>query len=203
VSALEAPSEILLVALFKDAARAESAVESLWRRGFDSDRMSLLAREPGRSAGKDHPSGPGWRQQRAVSAHLWFRFQRSAVLRLPELGRLVALGPLAEELVEGPAANRGAMRLPLALRRLGLSGTDAARLERALQEHRVLFVAEVPRADARDWAGLLKVGGAESLTAHLRLEPWPVRRRPRRRSRGAAADIRHDDTVGSNPDVGH
>jgi hypothetical protein len=183
VTALEAPSDIVLVALFKDAARAEAAVESLWRRGFDSDRLSLLAREPGRSTGKVRPSVPGWRRQRAVSAHLWFRFQRSAILRLPELGVLVALGPLAEELVDGPAANRGAMRLPLALRRLGLSGTDAARLERVLHDHRILLLAEVPRADARDWAALLKVGGAESLTAHLRLEPWPVRRRPRRRPR--------------------
>jgi hypothetical protein len=183
VTALEAPSELLLVAFFKDATRAESAVESLWRRGFDSNHMSLLAREPRTSADKGRPSVPGWRRQRAVSAHLWFRFQRSAILRLPELGLLVALGPLAEELVDGPAANRGAMRLPLALRRLGLSGTDAARLERALHERRVLILAEVPRADARDWAALLKVGGAESLTAHVRLEPWPVRRRPRRRPR--------------------
>jgi hypothetical protein len=191
MTALEAPSEILLMALFEDAARAESAVESLWRRGFDPNHLSLLAREPGTRRVEGGSRAADWRRQKAVTPHLWFRFERSAFVRLPDLGFVVALGPIAHELSEGPAAQRrGAARLATALRRLGLPAAEAPRFDQALQKRRVVLAAEVRRAEAQEWAALLQVAGAAFMTAHLKLDAWPqdtrhqkVRRRSRRSPR--------------------
>jgi hypothetical protein len=186
MTALEAPSEILLMALFDDAARAESAVESLWRRGFDPNRLSLLAREPGMRRAETGSRPPDWRRQRAVTPHLWFRFQRSALVRLPHLGLVVALGPIAQELSEGPASHRGSARLTTALRRLGLPAAEAPRFDQALQKRLVVLAAQVRRAEAHEWAALLQVAGAAFMTAHLRLDAWPrvaQRRKARRGSR--------------------
>ena len=186
MTALEAPSEILLMALFEDAARAESAVESLWRRGFDSTRLSLLARERGRPLAEGGSRTPDWRRQRAVSPHLWFRFPQSALVRLPDLGFVVALGPIAEELCEGPASGRGSARLPTALRRLGLSAAEAPVFEQALLKRQVVLAAHVSRAEAHEWAALLRVAGAAFITAHLRLDAWPNDNRRRRGHRASS-----------------
>lgn len=187
MTALEAPSEILLMALFEDAGRAESAVESLWRRGFDSNCLSLLAREPRLRRVESGSRAPDWRRQRAVTPHLWFRFQRSALVRLPHLGLVVALGPIAQELLEGPASRRhGAAQLATALRRLGLPAAEAPRFDQALQKRLIVLAAQVRRAEAHEWAALLHVAGAAFMTAHLRLDAWPqgaYRQKGRRGSR--------------------
>lgn len=183
------------MALFHDAGRAESSVESLWRRGFEPERLSLLAREPGRPTdGKGAPA-PDWKRQKSVSPHLWFRFQRSAIVRLPHLGLVVALGPVAGELAEGPAAGRGEMRLPLALRRLGLAATRTPRIEKALRHGLILLAAAVARAEAQEWAAVLQEGGAVSLTAHLRLEPWPHEKRGPHGGPSPRRDWRHHDVL--------
>jgi hypothetical protein len=195
MTGLEAPSEILLVALFENAGRAESAVESLWRRGFDSDRLSLLARESGTSLPEPDPPVPGWERQRAVTPHLWFRFQRSARVRLPHLGFVVALGPIARELSEGPASGRGSARLPTALRRLGLSASEAPAFEEALDKRQVVLVAQVSRGEAHEWAALLQVAGARFITAHVRLDAWPQGGRRRRARRASRRSSRRHHTV--------
>ena len=195
MTALEAPSEILLMALFEGAARAESAVESLWRRGFDSDRLSLLAPETGMSPAVAGSSAPDWQRQRAVSPHLWFRFQQSARVRLPRLGFVVALGPVARELSEGPASGRGSARLPTALRRLGLPAGEAPRFEQALHKRLVVLAAQVSRGEAHEWAALLQVAGAAFITAHLRLGAWPQDHRRRRSRRASRRSSRRGHTV--------
>jgi hypothetical protein len=182
MSALKPPSDFLLVALFPDAKRAEAAVRALLRQGLGEGRLSLFARETGRPPGAAPRGGDGSRQQ-AVASDLWFRFSQSAIVRLPELGLAVALGPLAVELTQGPASRAGRLRLEAALRRLGLPSRDGPRLERAVQEGHVLLIAIVARADAHDWSALLQKEGAESLSAHVHLDPWP-RDKPPRHSRG-------------------
>jgi hypothetical protein len=192
MSALAAPSEVLLVALFGGGTvRVEAAVESLWRRGLEAERLSLLALEP---AGRKPPKSaslPDWRRQRAVTPHLWFRFPVSAIVHLPQLGSAVALGPLAEELTRGPAIRRGRPRLDTALRRLGLPPEETPRLCRELGSGRILLVACVARSEVQDWGAQLQLAGAESLTAHPRLDPWPVYVRPRRRHREARRSPDH------------
>jgi hypothetical protein len=187
MSALKPPSDFLLVALFPDAKRAEGAVRALWRKGLGEAQLSLFARDPGRAAGASGPSAAGpvsdGRRQQAVSSELWARFSRSAVVRLPELGLAVALGPLAVELTHGPAARGGRLRLEAALRRLGLPSRHGPRLERAVKEGHVLLVATVAPAAAQSWGALLQKEGAQSLSAHLRLDPWP-RDKPPQRPRG-------------------
>jgi hypothetical protein len=182
MSALRPPSDFLLVALFPDAKRAEAAVRALWRQGVGEEQLSLFARDSGRAAGANGPVPDGRRQQ-AVSSELWARFSRSAVVRLPELGLAVALGPLAVELTQGPAARGGRLRLEAALRRLGLPSRHGPRLERAVKEGRVLVVATVAPASAQSWGALLQKEGAGSLSAHLRLDPWP-RDKPPHHPRG-------------------
>jgi hypothetical protein len=195
MSALKRPSDFLLVALFPDTRRAEGAVRALWRQGLAEDQLSVLARDPrkvagGATGGAGHGGGPvgagpapeGARQQ-AVSPALWSRFSRTAVVRLPELGLAVALGPLAVELTQGPAARGGRLRLETALRRLGLPSRHGPRLERAVREGHVLLVATVAPAAAQSWSTLLQKEGAESLSAHVHLDPWP-RDKPPRHPRG-------------------
>jgi hypothetical protein len=184
MSALAAPSQVLLVAFFGGGSvRVEAAVESIWRRGLESERLSLLALEPAGRRETKSSSLPDWRRQRAVTPHLWFRFPLSAIVHLPHLGSAVALGPLAEELTRGPAVRRGRPRLETALRRLGLSGEETPRLSRELGNGRILLVAQVARSEVQDWGALLQLAGADSLTAHPCLDPWPGETRPRRRRR--------------------
>jgi hypothetical protein len=183
MSALAAPSEVLLVAVFGGGSvRVEAAVESLWRRGLEPERLSVLAPEPSGRRPKDS-SLPDWRRQRAVTPHLWFRFPLSAIVHLPHLGSAVALGPLAEELTRGPAVRRSRPRLETALRRLGLSVEETPRLSRELGNGRILLVACVERSEVQDWGALLQLAGVDSLTAHPRLDPWPGDGRRRRRPR--------------------
>jgi hypothetical protein len=131
-----------------------------------------------------------------VSPHLWFRFQQSARVRLPRLGFVVALGPIARELSEGPASGRGAARLPTALRRLGLSAAEAPRFEEALHKRLVVLAVHVSRREAHEWAALLQVAGAAFITAHVRLDAWPQgdRRRKARRVSRRIPSRRHTAT---------
>jgi hypothetical protein len=198
MSALRPASDFLLVALFPDAKRAEGAARALLRQGLGEDKLSLCARDPRKVAGATSPGGaghgatspggaghgpvPDGAHQQAVSPDLWSRFSRAVVVRLPELGLAVALGPLAVELTQGPAARGGRQRLEAALRRLGLPSRHGPRLERAVQAGRVLLVATVAPAAAQGWSNLLQKEGAQSLSAHVHLDPWP-RDKPSRHPR--------------------
>jgi len=190
MTALETPSEILLMAFFADSARAEAAVESMWKRGFDPGCLSLLARDEAGPGGRETTPGAAWKRQRAVSPHLWFRFEKSAVLQLEGRGLVVALGDIAAELTEGPAARSDDPSLAIALRRLGLAARFVPRFEHALDAGLVALLARVARGEAQDWASLLETGGAKALTAHPRLDPWPRERPERRRAR--ATPVRMD-----------
>lgn len=194
MSALKPASDFLLVALFPDAKRAEGAARALLRQGVGEDKLSLCARDPRKVAGNAGPGAtgpagaghgapvPDGAHQQAVSPDLWSRFSRAVVVRLPELGLAVALGPLAVELTQGPAARGGRQRLEAALRRLGLPSRHGPRLERAVQEGRALLVATVAPAAAQGWSTLLQKEGAQSLSAHVHLDPWP-RDKPSRHPR--------------------
>jgi len=177
VSALERPSEVVLVALFDAAGKAEAAVRALLRGGRHADDVALLARESGGAAFA------------AVSP--------SAVFRLPGLGRVMARGSLALELGSGPASASGDDRLAVALRRAGLSATDVPPLEQAVRDDRILVLAAVPREDALGCGRLLQRAGALTLSARPRLDPWPPRplhRAPvahRARQPGAASGTLH------------
>lgn len=153
MSALDRPSEVLLVAFFDAADKAEAAARALLHSGLGADHVALLARESRGAALKAVPL--------------------SASLRLPGVGRAVARGSLAVELGHGSAVGGGEERLGTALRRLGLSITDAPRLARAVQADLVLVLAAVPREEALGWGHLLQGAGAVSLTARPRLGYWP------------------------------
>jgi len=189
VTALETPSEILLVAFFGDSSQAEAAVESMWKRGFDSGCLSLLARDEAGAGARESAPQAAWQRQHAVSPHLWFRFEKSAVLQLEGRGLVVALGDLAAELTDGPAARGSEPSLAIALRRIGLAARFVPRVEHALDAGLVALLARVTRGQAQDWASLLEAGGATALTAHPRLEPWP---RERERRTTPAPPVRMD-----------
>jgi len=153
VSALGRPSEILLLAFFDAADRAEAAARAVLHGGLDADAVALLARD---SWGTAFPAVP-----------------QSVVLRLPGLGRLRAGGALAVEVAAAPADIPGHERLGVALRRVGLSLAEVPRLEHALRANRILVLAAVPRQEAFLWGRLLHSAGAVSLSARPRLGRWP------------------------------
>jgi hypothetical protein len=153
VSALERPSEVVLVAFFHAADQAEAAARAFLRSGLGPDHVTLLARESRGAAFQAVPL--------------------SASLGLPGVGRATVRGALAAELGRSSHAGRGEERLGAALRRLGLSSTDVACLVRAIRDDLVLVLAAVPREEALGWGRLLRADGAVSLVARARLERWP------------------------------
>jgi hypothetical protein len=153
VSALEPPAEVLLVALFDEAERAEAAARAFLHTGLGEDRVAVIARDARGTAVGAVPPG--------------------AVLRLAGVGRVVARGMLARELAAGPVGELG--RLGTALRRVGLSAADIPRLERAIHRGRIVVLAAVPLAEAQRWGRLLQQAGAVALSARPRLGTWPVK----------------------------
>jgi hypothetical protein len=158
VSALDRPSEVLLVASFAAAGEAATAARAFLHTGLDVDHVAFLARE---SRGAT---------LRAVA--------RSARLRLPGVGPVVACGALAAELGRGSRDGDGQEQLATALRRLGMSATDFPRLVRAVREDRILVLAAVPREEALGWGRMLQRAGAASLIARPRLGRWPPAPQP-------------------------
>jgi len=153
VSALDRPSEVLLLAAFREADRAEAAARAILRGGLDADHVATLARES-RGASRE-----------ALS--------RVASLRMPGVGRAVARGALAAELSHDSEGFGTTERLVGALRRLGLSVTDVPRLAHAIRADLILVLVAVPREEAIVWGRLLQGEGAVSLTARPRLSRWP------------------------------
>jgi len=153
VSALDRPSEVLLVAFFDAAGEADAAARAFLHSGLDADHVAILARESRGAALEAVP--------------------RAASLRMRGVGRALASGALAVELSHGPATLGGEARLGTALRRLGLSVTDVPRLARAVRAGLILVLAAVPREEALGWGRLLQGAGAVSLTARPRLRRWP------------------------------
>lgn len=155
MSALDRPSEVLLIALFDAAGKAEAAVRALLSSGRHAADVALLARgSRGAALGAVSPSA---------------RFE------LPGIGRVVACGALAVELGRGPASASGDGRLAVALRRAGLSATDVSPLEHAVRADRILMLTAVPRGAAQECGHVLQRAGALSLSARPRLDPWPPR----------------------------
>ena len=164
MSALERPSEIVLLASFDAAGRAEAAARALLHGGLDAHHVALLARD---TWGTAFPAVP-----------------HSVVLKLPGLGQLLTRGALAVELGTAMADASGHERLGAALRRLGLSIAEVPRLARALRANRILVLAAVSSREAFLWGRLLHSAGAVFLSARPRLGPWSpdptraARRRP-------------------------
>jgi hypothetical protein len=152
VSALDRPSEVVLLAEFSTADGAEAAARAFLHGGLDADHVTILARESRGAALEAVP--------------------RSASLRMRGVGRAVARGALAAELSH-PSAAHGAQRLAGALRCLGLSVTDVPSLARAVRADHILVLAAVPREEALGWGRLLQAEGAVSLAARPRLRRWP------------------------------
>lgn len=156
MSALERPAEVLLVALFDAADRAEATARAFLHSGLDAGHVAVLARESRGTAFRAVPQG--------------------AVLRLPGVGRVVARGMVARAAAAGPVGELG--RLGTALRRVGLSATDVPRLERAIRRGQTVVLAAVPLAEARGWGRLLQQASAVALSARPRLGAWPPEPRP-------------------------
>ena len=152
MSALDRPSEVVLLAVFPTADQAEAAARAFLHSGLDADHVAILAREYRGAALEAVP--------------------RSASLRMRGVGRAVARGALALELSHASAAP-GTERLVGALRRLGLSVTDVPSLARAVRADHILLLAAVPREEALGWGRLLQAAGAISLAARPRLRRWP------------------------------
>ena len=181
MSALERPAEVLLVALFDAADRAEATARAFLHSGLDAGHVAVLARESRGTALRAVPQG--------------------AVLRLPGVGRVVARGMVARAAAAGPVGELG--RLGTALRRVGLSATDVPRLERAIRRGQTVVLAAMPLAEARGWGRLLQQASAVALSARPRLGAWPPEPRPAsprparpgHRASRAAGDVRPLDAA--------
>jgi hypothetical protein len=153
VSALDQPSEILLIASFAEPGPAEAAARAFLHSGLGVDHVAILTRA---SRGATLAALP-----------------HASSLRMRGLGRALVRGALAVELGRARAGLAGEARLGAALRRLGLSLTELPSLARAVRAGRILVLAAVPREEALGWGRLLQGAGAVSLSAHPRLRRWP------------------------------
>jgi hypothetical protein len=168
VSALERPSEILLVAVFETASGATSAAFALRRRGLGVQHLAVLAPASSGSVPAAGPEGAVWHGH------------------LTHLGAVVATGSLAVELEGKRARHAGAGRLAMALRRVGLGADDVAPIERAVRAGQATLLAAVPADEVTRWDAVLQKAGVASLAAHVRLAPWPPEPSSLSRSHGPA-----------------
>lgn len=119
-----------VLAVFESAERAEGAVNDLRRAGLDPGRLSVI--------GKDENSFA--RRLGAALAGL-------AVLSVPQLGNVLALGPIAAR----PAANLAAM-----LMRVGISAGAARTYESAVRGGQIVVLVHGSAKDVLKARGLLR-----------------------------------------------
>lgn len=153
-----------IVAVFEWVDRAEAAVEILQAAGFDSRKLSIIA--------KDDHSGErllGWASSGSRTrfwgrlAPTWDRLAQrlpgAAVMFVPFIGHLVVLGPLAEWLTEDEPSHgsaEGATRLWRLLARVGVPSHDGIALESALREYDFMLVVAGTPEDAQRARKLLR-----------------------------------------------
>ncbi len=158
-------SHPLVMALFPDATAAAGAARALRALGIPRERVSIVARShdeegviadaAGASPGSEIDDSRAASRLGELAAHL----AAAVAIVIPGIGPIVADGPLSAAL--GEAAGHVAGNIAGALEKAGLSGDEAARWEKRIEEGAFLVGAhadKVPVETARE--ALVRAGGS-------------------------------------------
>jgi hypothetical protein len=153
------------MALFQDAAAAAAAARALRALGIPRERVSIVARShdeegviadaAGASPGSEIEDSRPASRLGELAAHL----AAAVAVVIPGIGPIVADGPLSAAL--GEAAGHVAGDISRALEKAGLSGNEARRWEKRIEEGAFLVGAhadKVPIESARE--ALIREGGS-------------------------------------------
>ena len=181
------PTQRVILALFRDEARAERAVRELMERNFPMDMISLLGKA---HSGGDDPLGlyyvnteervKGWGKMGAFWGGLWGLLAGAAgMFFIPGLGPILAAGPIVEALagaLAGAGLGGGAMagaaaasQLTVAMHRSGVPEEQLDALHDAIEQGHYLVMLRLDAQEVDKWRVLLGHAGADSL------EEYPYR----------------------------
>ena len=158
-------SHPLVMALFQDATAAAAAARAIRALGIPRERVSIVARShdeegvvadaAGASPGSEIEDSPAASRLGELAAHL----AATVAVVIPGVGPIVADGPLSAAF--GEAAGHVAGDISRALEKAGLSGVEAGRWEKRIEEGAFFVGAhadKVPVETARE--ALIRAGGA-------------------------------------------
>jgi hypothetical protein len=157
----------LVLALFRDASRAASAVRALRGAGFDRDDLSIVARtheDEGRLADAlDATPGSELEDSRPASLLGELGGQALAAIAtvLPGIGGVVSAGPLAAEL--GEAAGHAAGRIASVLQRAGVPAAQAEAWQDRVREGDLLLGAHLRHGDPAEAERICLEAGADEV----------------------------------------
>jgi len=157
----------LVLALFRDASRAASAVRALRAAGLDRDDLSIVARtheDEGRLADAlDATPGSELEDSRPASRLGELGGQALAAIAtvLPGIGGVMSAGPLSAEF--GEAAGHAAGRVASVLERAGVPHGQAEAWQERVRQGDLLIGAHLRRGDAAEARRICAEAGADEV----------------------------------------
>jgi hypothetical protein len=163
-----------VVALFADHGRAEAAIRSLHKAGFDMKKLSIIGRD---YVSEEQVLGyvnsgdriRFWGKFGALWGALWGLLAGSAMLLLPGAGHLVVLGPVASALLNtagGAALGGGAGALGGALSAIGLAPDAVVKYETAVRAGQFAVIAHGGTDEVEAAKRLLRQAAPDVLEEH-------------------------------------
>ena len=160
-------SHPLVLALFRDASRAASAVRALRAAGLHRDDLSIVARtheDEGRLADAlDATPGAELEDSRPASLLAEIGGQALAAIAtvLPGIGGVMSAGPISAEL--GEAAGHAAGRIASVLEHAGVPQAQAAAWQERVRGGDLLLGAHIRQGDASEVRRVCLEAGADEV----------------------------------------
>jgi hypothetical protein len=164
-----------VVALFADHDRADAAIRSLQKAGFDMTKLSIVGRD---YRTEEHALGyvssgdrvKYWGKFGALWGGLWGLLLGSAMLLFPGVGHVVVLGPLAGALLNlagGAVAGGGVGALGGALASIGIPPDAVVKYETAIRVGQFAVLAHGSAEEISAAKRVLQAAAPEELDEHL------------------------------------
>lgn len=164
----------MLVAEYDSHPAAEEAVKALHRAGFNMRKASVIGRDchgAGDVFGYYETSGrmKCWGAQLSFWGDLWGLLFDAAIFTIPEIGPVLAAGPVVSWLVdalEDSVAVRGLSPLGAALCAAGIPKDDVLNCETALGRDHLLLITSGTAGEIAKALGVIRATRPSGLNVH-------------------------------------
>jgi len=164
----------VVVAVYKDHAGAEAAVNELQKAGFDMKKLSVVGRDYHTEEQVVGYYNTGdrmkmWGKSGAFWGGLWGLLFGSAFLAVPGLGLIAAAGPIVAWIVaglEGAVVVGGLSALGAALVSVGIPKNSIIQYETALKADKFLLIAHGTAADVAKARDIMQTTHADEFEMH-------------------------------------
>lgn len=174
---MEAISNDLVVAIFKDHEEAEVAIKELQTSGFDMKQLSIVGKD---YSTEEHVVGyynlgdraANWGKTGAFWGWIWGLLFGSALIFIPGVGPVMFGGPIVRWLIgalETAVAAGGVSAFGGALLAYGLPEDSVLKYETALKANEFIVIAHGTKAQIQRLKIILEANKAESATLHSKL----------------------------------